>query len=125
MPIAEKFDIDYFQDLKKAGMPEEQATVILRLIKTNNQELINKMLTKTDIKELEWKIEGLRKDTTTAIESLRAETKIEIQQLKTETEKLKSELIEKMKNSEIKLLTIMGSMFLILVGILAKGFHWF
>lgn len=45
--------------------------------------------------------------------------------LQKEIEILRSELKTYIKNLELKILSLHGGGFLILVGILAKGFHWF
>lgn len=105
-----RFDaIEYVKKLRNAGMSQEIAEIqgqelehiIDALIEQTKQAIDNKELaTKGDIRESE----------------LRLQKEIEI---------LRSELKTDIKSLEIKILALYGAGFLVLLGILAKGFHWF
>lgn len=103
--------VDYIRALKKAKFTDEQAELIAKeteLIVANIKEHSNHFsrlearepATKGDVRESEL---GLQKEI--------KESELRLQ--------------KEIKALEVKLMTIYGGGFLILLGVLAKGFHWF
>ena len=88
---------DFISDFKTADTAENKARAIEKYVQLNNEKINNERLTKTDIKELEWKIEGLRKDTTSQIELLRKDTLIEIEKIHSQTELLRKDTTSQME----------------------------
>ena len=125
MPTAEMIDeideINFLEDLNQltqVDIPEKQAKAFIKLIAKNNRKILNKTLTKTDIKELEWKIEGLRKDTFTAIESLRKDTTLELAKTNSQIESLRKDTTIEIQKSKNELLIWMFGMLTTFTGII-------
>ncbi len=70
--------LEYAEELKRAGVPEAQAFVQARIL----YEIIDSNLaTKRDIRELDLKIETVRKDLDLKIETVRADLKRDIKEM--------------------------------------------
>lgn len=120
--------LGYFEKLKSAGVPEEQAkvqatalreqldaqnTAVQRLIESYDESSRKELATKGDIQDTRLEIEKVRAE----VEKVRAE-------LKTDIEKVRAELkidIEKVKYDLLKW-QIAG--WVALAAIMAKGFGW-
>ena len=120
--------LGYFEKLKSAGVPEEQAkvqavalreqldaqnTAVQRLIESYDESSRKELATKGDVQDTRLEIEKVRAE----VEKVRAE-------LKTDIEKVRAELkidIEKVKYDLLKW-QIAG--WVALAAIMAKGFGW-
>jgi len=102
--------VEYIKKLREANFTEAQAEIVVELIEHHSQIIQDygskishlesrDVANKGDIKESE----------------LRLQKEIAI---------VNSSLQQKIKSLEVKLLTMYGGGFLLLLGVLAKGFHW-
>ncbi len=110
------FDIlDFIKKSKALGVDERvaelQARQIEQLVETVQEQ---QQEYTTRLNALEAKEPATKKDLEVV--------KLELQK---EIEILRAELKTDIKSLEIKILTLYGAGFLILLGVLAKGFHWF
>ena len=120
--------LGYFEKLKSAGVPEEQAkvqatalreqldaqnTAVQRLIESYDESSRKELATKGDIQ-----------DTRLEIEKVRAELKTDIEKIRAEMEKVRAELKTDMKSLELRLLKWQLGIGLALAAIMAKGFDW-
>jgi len=97
--------VDYIHELKEAGFTDRQAEVQAKRMEQMVIEV------KADIKQ-EFQLADLA-------------TRKDIEATKKDIELAKLELQKEIKNLEIKLLTVYGGGVLLILGFLAKGFHWF
>jgi len=121
------FDIlDFIKKSKALGVDERvaelQARQIEQLVETVQEQ---QQEYTTRLNALEAKEPSTKKD----LEVVKLELQKEIIEtkgsLQKELEMLRAEIKTDLKNLEIKILTLYGAGFLILLGVLAKGFHWF
>lgn len=92
--------VGYIQELKKANFTDVQAEAVAKILE-QQAEIIQ--IQQTEIEAITSKEPATKKDLEVA----------------------KLELQKEIKNLEVKILTLYGGGFLILLGVLAKGFHWF
>ncbi len=123
MSIALHFDvIDYIEQAEKLGVPQALAKFQARKLEetidtiseqTNKAIEVATTNMKSDLKDKDLATRG----DVALIQNNLEKTKLELQK---EIEMVRSDI----KTLEVKLLTIYGAGFLILLGVLAKGFHW-
>ena len=99
--------VEYIQKLRKAEFTEAQAEVVAEIIELQAQNIsdYNNRLTQFENKDLA--------------------TKGDISLVRSEVRESELRLQNSLKSLEIKLMALYGAGFLVLLGILAKGFHWF
>lgn len=99
--------VEYIQKLRKADFTEAQAEVVAEIIELQAQNIsdYNNRLMQFENKDLA--------------------TKGDISLVKSEIRESELRLQNSLKSLEIKLMALYGAGFLVLLGILAKGFHWF
>ena len=99
--------VEYIQKLRKAEFTEAQAEVVAEIIELQAQNIsdYNNRLTQFENKDLA--------------------TKGDISLVRSEVRESELRLQHSLKSLEIKLMALYGAGFLVLLGILAKGFHWF
>lgn len=99
--------VEYIQKLRKADFTEAQAEVVAEIIELQAQSIsdYNHRLSQFENKDLA--------------------TKGDISLAKSEIRESELRLQNSLKSLEIKLMALYGAGFLVLLGILAKGFHWF
>ncbi len=106
--------VEFIKNLKIANFTEPQIEILAKRDEEYNQQLEQ--------------ISEITNQTKSFVNSKELATKGDIREselrLQKEIEILRSTLTKDIKNLEIKLLSIYGGGFLILVGILARGFHW-
>ena len=104
-----RFDpIEYAKQLRSVGVSQEQADIQAQTIERIIVDVLQQ--SKQESKEL-----YENKELATKGDVLRIEKEIEI---------LRGEFKNDIKSLEIKLMLLYGGGFLILLGVLAKGFHW-
>ena len=110
--------VEHIQKLRKANFTEQQAEVVAELIEQQSQT----------INEQQKELEGLKsKDLATKgdIGLVRSEIRESELRLRKEIKDLELKLTTEMHSIQVKLMVLYGGGFLILLGVLAKGFHWF
>ena len=85
------------KELKKVGIPEEQAESIIHVIIQNNDDQINKLATKENLKdvhmELKQDISNVRNELKEDISNVRAELKEDISQVKQQILQIRWQMI--------------------------------
>lgn len=104
-----RFDVvEYIKKLRNAGVTQEVAEI--------------------QAQEIEHVIDSVLEQTQTMINSKDLATKGDVREselrLQKEIKSLEINLQKEIKSLEIKMMTLYGGGFLILLGVLAKGFHW-
>lgn len=105
------FDVlDYVNQAKRLGVSQELAELQARQFE-HITDVIQEQNTKLDI-----------------LDKLKPATKGDVRESELRLQKeillLKNDLQKEMKSLEIKLMSLYGGGFLIVLGLLAKGFHW-
>lgn len=111
--------VDYIQALRKADFTQEQAEVIAKIVEQQSQTIHEQQL---ELESLKAKQLATKGDVREAELRLQKEIKVVVQgEIRGSELRLQKEI----KGLEIKMMILYGSGFLILLGVLAKGFHWF
>lgn len=97
--------VDYMQKLRSANFTQQQAETLAQ--------------------ETEFLIEKVIEQTKTSIEDKDLATKKDVLLIQAEIRETELKLQNNLKSLELKIMTLYGAGFLVMLGILAKGFHWF
>ena len=118
------FDVfNFVKTAKEFGVNEQFAEYKARQIEQAINTIANEV--KMEIKkELHSDDLVTKNDLKRQLEIVKLELQKEIQEVQKTIEILRGDLKSDIKTLEIKLLIIYGSGFLIMFGMLAKGFHW-
>ena len=119
-----RFDVfNFVKTAKEFGVNEQFAEYKARQIEQAINTIANEV--KMEIKkELHSDDLVTKNDLKRKLEIVKLELQKEIQEVQKTIEILRGDLKSDIKTLEIKLLIIYGSGFLIMFGMLAKGFHW-
>ena len=100
-----RFDI--LEYVKKSHAIQMEQVIEIAISSAKEEFKSNELPTKEDIKSETQLVAGEVRETELRLKKEIGKTRIEI------------------KNAEIKLMTLMGGQFIFMLGVLAKGFHWF
>lgn len=121
--------IDCIQALHKADFTEAQAEAVVKIIEQQSQTIQEQQVELKGLKTKEAATKGDLRETELRLQKEIREVELrlqkEIKTLEVKLTKLEFKLTKEMKGLEVKLMTLYSGGFLILLVVLAKGFHWF